>query len=186
MLLCKVQATRTFKTTRTFTNFHPGGFCCFTSTQCQKLPGCPSLAIKFSYKTKHKKFWAEPLTRVLDPKTTCRKCLMALLVPVFGPGRSQRRWRTIPYCTPDKHWKYWFSNIQIWYNVWLVCNIYAAYKANLEHFAKTSKMTHHCDWQAHVETNRLACNSLFSESLIGVSQIRFWVTLGSVLPTRPY
>ena len=38
-------------------------------------------------------------------------------------------------------------------------------------------MTHHCDWQAHVETNRLACNSLFSKSLIGVSQIRFWVTL---------
>ena len=32
-------------------------------------------------------------------------------------------------------------------------------------------MTHHCDWQAHVESNRLACNSLFSKSLIGVSQI---------------
>ena len=65
---------------------------------------------------------------------------------------------------------------------------YAAYtgKANLEHFAKTPKMIHHCDWQAHVESNRLACSSFFSKSLIGVSQIGFWVALGSVLPTHTY
>ena len=29
--------------------------------------------------------------------------------------------------------------------------MYAAYKSNFEHFKKTPKMNHHCDWQANAK-----------------------------------
>ena len=57
-------------------------------------------------------------------------------------------------------------------------------KAILEHFAKTPKMNHHCDWQANVKpTGWLVTACFLSLLLAWFKRIRWWFILGGVLPS---